>query len=94
MLTTQADRLRRIADPYADRAQLPRPCCPRTGAGYPIGGGFGGKEDIMGQIHVALLAKATGRPVKMLYTRHESLFPPWRHATSSASRPAPGAMAR
>jgi xanthine dehydrogenase molybdenum-binding subunit len=48
-----------------------------------IGGGFGGKEDIAGQIHVALLAKATGRPVKMLYTRHESLiFHPKRHATT------------
>ncbi|HEY4722642.1 MAG TPA: molybdopterin cofactor-binding domain-containing protein, partial [Anaerolineae bacterium] len=51
--------------------------------GTLIGGGFGGKEDIMGQIHVALLAKATGRPVKMLYTRHESLIVhPKRHATS------------
>ncbi|HZY43280.1 MAG TPA: molybdopterin cofactor-binding domain-containing protein [Anaerolineae bacterium] len=48
-----------------------------------IGGGFGGKEDIAGQIHVALLAKATRRPVKMLYTRHESLiFHPKRHATT------------
>ena len=50
--------------------------------GTLIGGGFGGKEDIAGQIHVALLAKATGRPVKMLYDRHESmLFHPKRHAT-------------
>jgi CO/xanthine dehydrogenase Mo-binding subunit/aerobic-type carbon monoxide dehydrogenase small subunit (CoxS/CutS family) len=51
--------------------------------GTLIGGGFGGKEDIMGQIHVALLAKATGHPVKMLYTRHESLIAhPKRHATT------------
>lgn len=51
--------------------------------GTLIGGGFGGKEDIMGQIHVALLAKATGRPVKILYTRHESLVThPKRHATT------------
>ena len=51
--------------------------------GTLIGGGFGGKEDIMGQIHVALLAKATGRPVKILYTRHESLIAhPKRHATT------------
>ena len=51
--------------------------------GTLIGGGFGGKEDIMGQIHVALLAKATGQPVKMLYTRHESLIVhPKRHATT------------
>ena len=51
--------------------------------GTLIGGGFGGKEDIMGQIHVALLAKVTGHPVKMLYTRHESLIThPKRHATT------------
>ncbi|MGB5292130.1 MAG: molybdopterin cofactor-binding domain-containing protein [Lysobacterales bacterium] len=47
-----------------------------------MGGGFGGKEDIAGQIHVALLAQVTGRPVKMLYSRQESLlFHPKRHAT-------------
>ncbi len=45
-----------------------------------IGGAFGGKEDIAGQIHVALLAKATGRPVKLVYTREESLIAhPKRH---------------
>ncbi len=50
--------------------------------GTLIGGGFGGKEDIAGQIHVALLAQVTGLPVKMLYTRQESLlFHPKRHAT-------------
>ncbi len=50
--------------------------------GTLIGGGFGGKEDIMGQIHVALLAQATGRPVKMLYDRVESMrVHPKRHAT-------------
>ncbi|MCC6904599.1 MAG: molybdopterin-dependent oxidoreductase [Anaerolineae bacterium] len=50
--------------------------------GTLIGGGFGGKEDLAAQAHVALLAQATGRPVKMLYTRHESLlFHPKRHAT-------------
>ena len=50
--------------------------------GTLIGGGFGGKEDIAGQIHVALLAEATQRPVKMLYSRQESLlFHPKRHAT-------------
>ena len=46
------------------------------------GGGFGGKEDITGQIHVALLAEKTGRPVKMLYSRQESLLVhPKRHPT-------------
>src|SRR5690606_17720821 len=50
--------------------------------GVLIGGGFGGTGDIAGQIHVALLAEATQRPVKMLYTRQESLlFHPKRHAT-------------
>ena len=47
-----------------------------------MGGGFGGKEDIAGQAHVALLSEATNRPVKMLYSRQESLlFHPKRHAT-------------
>jgi xanthine dehydrogenase molybdenum-binding subunit len=46
------------------------------------GGGFGGKEDITGQIHVALLAEKTGRPAKMLYSRQESLLVhPKRHPT-------------
>jgi selenium-dependent xanthine dehydrogenase len=72
--------------PYEDRRQA------ATALGLPeeqirvrgmlIGGGFGGKEDIAGQIHSAMLAQATGRPVKMLYTRQESLlFHPKRHAT-------------
>jgi len=47
-----------------------------------MGGGFGGKEDIAGQAHVALLSEATQHPVKMLYSRQESLiFHPKRHAT-------------
>jgi xanthine dehydrogenase molybdenum-binding subunit len=47
-----------------------------------IGGGFGGKEDIAGQIHAALLTERTGRPVKLLFDRHESLLVhPKRHAT-------------
>ncbi len=50
--------------------------------GQLIGGGFGGKEDIAGQIHAALLAQVTGKPVKLLYDRHESLIAhPKRHAT-------------
>ncbi len=47
-----------------------------------IGGGFGGKEDVSVQIHVALAAWATKRPVKMVLSRKESLlFHPKRHAT-------------
>lgn len=72
--------------PYADRDQVAR------ALGWPVervhiigqlmGGGFGGKEDITGQIHAALLAQRTGRPVKLLFDRHESLVVhPKRHAT-------------
>jgi len=72
--------------PYQDRSQIAKcldvPVEQVRVVGRLIGGGFGGKEDIAGQIHVALLAQATGRPVKMLYDRHESLlFHPKRHAT-------------
>jgi len=72
--------------PYSDRNQAARVL------GWPeervhvigqlMGGGFGGKEDVMGQIHAALLAHATGKPVKLLFDRHESLLVhPKRHAT-------------
>ncbi len=72
--------------PYSDRQQV------AAALGWPeervhiigqfVGGAFGGKEDIAGQIHAALLAQATGRPVKLLFNRHESmLVHPKRHAT-------------
>ncbi len=72
--------------PYSDRKQV------ADALGWPeervrvigmlIGGGFGGKEDIMGQIHAALLAEKTKHPVKILFDRHESLLVhPKRHAT-------------
>ncbi|MCL4560900.1 MAG: molybdopterin-dependent oxidoreductase, partial [Chloroflexi bacterium] len=72
--------------PYSDRSQVARALgVPETQVrvlGQLIGGGFGGKEDIAGQIHAALLAQATGRPVKLLYDRQESLIAhPKRHAT-------------
>jgi CO/xanthine dehydrogenase Mo-binding subunit/aerobic-type carbon monoxide dehydrogenase small subunit (CoxS/CutS family) len=72
--------------PYDDRRQTARalglPEDQVRVKGTLIGGGFGGKEDIAGQIHAAMLAQVTGRPVKMLYTRQESLlFHPKRHAT-------------
>ena len=38
-----------------------------------IGGGFGGKEDVSTQIHSALAAYLTGRPVKVKWSREESL---------------------
>ncbi len=47
-----------------------------------IGGGFGGKEDVSVQIHAALAAWVTKRPVKMVLSRKESLLVhPKRHAT-------------
>ena len=72
--------------PYQDRSQVARvlgwPEKRVRIVGQLMGGGFGGKEDIAGQIHAALLAQATGRPVKLLFDRHESmLVHPKRHAT-------------
>ncbi len=37
-----------------------------------VGGAFGGREDLSMQIHSALLALHTARPVKMAYSREES----------------------
>jgi xanthine dehydrogenase molybdenum-binding subunit len=72
--------------PYQDRTQVARAMGWDESrvriVGQLMGGGFGGKEDIMGQIHVAMLADATRRPVKLLFDRHESLLVhPKRHAT-------------
>lgn len=39
----------------------------------PCGGGFGGKEEPTVQIHAALAAVRTGRPVKLTLTREESI---------------------
>jgi len=73
--------------PYADRQQVAAALgVAETSVrvrGQRTVGGFGGKEDIAGQIHAALLAQATGRPVKLLFTRRESmLVHPKRHATT------------
>jgi len=72
--------------PYQDRTQVARVMGWEESrvriVGQLMGGGFGGKEDIAGQIHAAMLANATGRPVKLLFDRHESLLVhPKRHAT-------------
>jgi CO/xanthine dehydrogenase Mo-binding subunit len=37
-----------------------------------VGGAFGGREDLSMQIHAAMLALHTGRPVKIVYNREES----------------------
>ncbi|MBI4788971.1 MAG: molybdopterin-dependent oxidoreductase [Chloroflexi bacterium] len=42
-------------------------------AHMPVGGGFGGKEDVAAQVQAAIAAKLTGRPVKIRWTRAESL---------------------
>jgi xanthine dehydrogenase D subunit len=39
-----------------------------------VGGAFGAREDISLQVHTALLALKTQRPIKMQYGRHESFF--------------------
>ena len=72
--------------PYSDRRQVAKSLGLQDEAvrikGTVMGGGFGGKEDITGQIHAALAAQVTQRPVKILYDRDESLrVHPKRHAT-------------
>jgi nicotinate dehydrogenase large molybdopterin subunit len=64
--------------PFRDRRQI----APNVGLPMnrvrviqaPVGGGFGRKDDITTEIHAGLLAQATGRPVRLVYTRAESLF--------------------
>ncbi len=49
--------------------------------GQLVGGGFGGKEDMSVQHHAALAAWVLKKPVKVLFTRQESLMiHPKRHA--------------
>ncbi len=46
-----------------------------------VGGGFGGKEDMSVQHHAALMAWHTGKPVKVRFSRQESInIHPKRHA--------------
>jgi CO/xanthine dehydrogenase Mo-binding subunit/aerobic-type carbon monoxide dehydrogenase small subunit (CoxS/CutS family) len=40
----------------------------------PVGGGFGGKEDMIYQGMLALLAMRTQRPVRLVFTREESII--------------------
>ncbi|HYM69216.1 MAG TPA: xanthine dehydrogenase family protein molybdopterin-binding subunit [bacterium] len=45
-----------------------------------VGGGFGGKEDVTVEVFLGLLASRTGRPVRMVWSRQESLLArPKRH---------------
>ncbi|MEZ4560093.1 MAG: molybdopterin cofactor-binding domain-containing protein [Caldilineaceae bacterium] len=60
-----------------------------------MGGGFGGKEDIAGQIHAVLAAQVTGRPVKIsTRARRACASTPSATPPSSAPRPGPRATAR
>jgi len=62
--------------PYRDQMQVSRalgiqPEQVRV-VSTPVGGAFGGKEENTVQIHLAMLALKTKRPVKMTWTREES----------------------
>ncbi len=58
----------------------------------PIGGAFGGKEDPILEQHLALGAKLSGKPVKFVLTREESLrvhakrHPAWMHYKTGADK--------
>lgn len=64
--------------PHRDRIQLAEIMnlpANRVRVIYPyVGGGFGGKDEIHTQAHVALLAWKTGRPVKTVRSRSESFL--------------------
>ena len=63
--------------PYVDHKQIVKaldlPADKVRVVHAPMGGGFGGKEDISVQILAALGVLHTGRPVKMVLTRSESM---------------------
>ncbi len=68
--------------------QTKRECADATGlnpdlvrvAAKSVGGGFGGKEDMSVQHHAAILALLTQRPVKVCWSRKESMLcHPKRH---------------
>jgi CO/xanthine dehydrogenase Mo-binding subunit len=55
--------------------------------GSPTGGAFGGKDEISVQIHLALLAYRTRKPVRLHWSREESIVAgPKRHAMKSTFR--------
>jgi CO/xanthine dehydrogenase Mo-binding subunit len=63
--------------PFRDRMQIARALAlPETRVRVIVpfvGGAFGGKDEAHVQIHAALLAQATGRPVRIVRTREESI---------------------
>ena len=62
--------------PYRDQMQISRALGIKPEEirviSTPVGGAFGGKEENTVQIHLAMLALKTKRPVKMVWTREES----------------------
>jgi CO/xanthine dehydrogenase Mo-binding subunit len=62
--------------PYRDQMQISRALGIKPEGirviSTPVGGAFGGKEENTVQIHLAMLALKTKRPVKMVWTREES----------------------
>ncbi len=55
--------------------------------GSPTGGAFGGKDEISVQIHLALLAYRTGKPVRLHWSREESIVVgPKRHSMRTTFR--------
>ncbi len=62
--------------PYRDKIQISRvlgiPLEKIRVKNTPTGGAFGGKDDVTVQIHLALLAYKTKRPVKLVWSREES----------------------
>lgn len=55
--------------------------------GSPTGGAFGGKDEISVQIHLALLAYRTRKPVRLHWSREESIVAgPKRHAMETTFR--------
>jgi CO/xanthine dehydrogenase Mo-binding subunit len=62
--------------PYRDQMQVSRALGVKPEQirviSTPVGGAFGGKEENTVQIHLAMLAVRTKRPVKMVWTREES----------------------
>jgi CO/xanthine dehydrogenase Mo-binding subunit len=68
--------------PYRDQMQISRalgikPQRIRVVAS-PVGGAFGGKDEITLQILLAMGALATGRPVKIVLSREESVVAGWK----------------
>src|SRR5207247_9933881 len=64
-----------VSEPFRDVAEVLDGPQNRCGIIGPyLGGGCGGKEDVTVEVDLGLLALRTGRPVKMVWTRQESLL--------------------